>query len=173
MDMNGATKLVGAADLSSVEKMLDDVYSAKVADVAVAANSTLSGDSLVVRARLKTNVETASAFRAGLFILEDKLTATQSNFGATGSASYNTHNNVLRAQYSTYGKKSYAGESVSPSIKKGEYAEKIFRIKLDSGWIKSNCRYMIVVSHEISGAYYPVYAASASLGSSISFAYSE
>lgn len=131
------------ASKSSIERTMQRVLEESPAICGVAIESSLSGQSLTVRAKFTSTLSTA--YRYEIILVEDNIEEFQ--LGTTGT-SY-THNNVVRyvASGNTYGSRLNAGQPLEAGV---EFTQEN-TITLDTNWKAENMRVIVLANTSSDG----------------------
>lgn len=113
-------------------------------------------------------------YRVGAFLLEDGITAAQTNYyeEQTGDVDFNTHNNVVRTLVGRDGNGGFTGIDLG-TVMTGETAATHQSISLASGWKAEKCRLLIYVTQRIGDRYVCVNSAYAPIDGMSAFAYDQ
>ncbi len=109
-------------------------------EVGVAAQATLSGNTVTIHTRSKFYAAAGQHY-IGVYLLEDGVEAMQQISGA--SAATTTHNNVMRT--AAYTGNDLGIESLGGSFASQELVEGTYTIPVSSGWNKSKLQVAIVI----------------------------
>lgn len=151
-------KTFGVGVYENVNKNADQLRSlidSEMMDVTpsgIASIATLNGNDINLTLSVKAGED--GRYRAGAFLVEDGLQATQTNLhpDLTGDLDFDTHHNVLRTMVGMDDDGGYTGVDLGV-IRKGQtgYTQEV--ITMNQGWKKENCRLVIYVTEEIDGKY--------------------
>lgn len=141
------------------------------AKAGISASMSLEGNRLAIHMVVKAAVE--DSFRVGAWVLENNLTATQTNGGMTGDYDFNTHHNVVRKADSAYSSSNFTGHDLGMVLGAGETADYIFIIDLKEEWKQENCHLLLFVTSAQDNYTVTNAVKNSSLTQSIDFEYAE
>lgn len=144
----------------------DATYGREKAQAGISASSYYDESTVVVRVSVKA--AESGEYRVGAWLLEDGIVARQTNNGATGD--FNTHDNCVRLADSRVSSSNYTGHSLE-EIKKGETAEYVFSMQLDSDWKKENLHLALFVSSKQGKGFAVTNAVSCPIDGSVQYDY--
>ena len=148
---------------SNLKKWIGDAI-AQDARAGICASVAVKDDVLYVNTQIKALED--NTYRVGAWLVEDGIYAVQEG---TANEKYYTHDACLRVAESKV-VNSYQGLRVG-DLKKGQTADKLFKIDLDNKWKRENCRVVIFVSTKTASGDYAVtnVAATKSLNDKVSY----
>lgn len=134
------TKTSTGTDLNEIKAQVDALREDH-ANVGIAAEAIVCGGDLLVNVEVK--VAATGDYRLGVWVLEDDIYGLQT--GAS-NASYNTHENALRAMVTNSGSMTnFVGETLE-DLKSSKVVSKSFRISCQDNWKADNCKFLLFVT---------------------------
>ena len=120
-----------------VKSLLDEYYGDGTSVAGISVNSELNGNVVVLRAAVK--VGKGGKYRIGAWLLESGIYGKQTS---APDESYNIHDNCIRL---IDAESHYMGHDLG-MIASGSSAERVFTLKIDSGWKTENCKVLLYVT---------------------------
>ena len=117
--------------------LLDEYYGDGTSVAGISVNSELNGNVVVLRAAVK--VGKGGKYRIGAWLLESGIYGKQTS---APDESYNIHDNCIRL---IDAESHYMGHDLG-MIASGSSAERVFTLKIDSGWKTGNCKVLLYVT---------------------------
>lgn len=169
-------KTIGVGVYENVNKNADQLRSLidgeflNVVPSGVASISSLDGNDINLTISMKAGED--GKYRVGAFLIEDGLTATQTNLhpDLTGNENFDIHNNVVRTVVGVDDEGGFSGIDLGV-VRKGKTAYTQQTITMNQGWKKENSRLVIYVAEEIDGKYVCVNSAYAPIDGKTSYEY--
>lgn len=142
LDLDKTTRWTKYNDFNGFQSLFNTEYNSAKAKAGIAVSSVLDGNQLVVKLGVKAAED--GDYGLALWVLEDGITAKQTNNGASSSEGYDTHNNCVRLIVGQNSSKDFTGERVS--LKAGESVERYFLLDLDDNWVSENLHVLGIVN---------------------------
>lgn len=150
LDLKSSTKYTNYNSIEGFEKIFATEYASSGAKAAISVSTVLDAPQVVVKARIKASEE--GEYRIAAWLLEDGISAKQSNYGASGE--FDVHDNCVRMVMGRNTTTDFTGTKVN--LKAGEEAEQYFLMELKSGWVGENCHAIVFVSTTSDGRAFTV-----------------
>ena len=142
LDLDKTTRWSNYNDLNGFQKLFNTEYNSAKAKAGIALSSVLDGNQLVVKLGVKAAED--GVYGLARWVLEDGINGKQANNGASGTESYDIHNNCVRLIVGQNSSKVFSGEKVS--IKAGEMVERYYLLDIQDDWVGANMHILGIVN---------------------------
>lgn len=136
--------------LAGLKKVIDLNYGRTEAKAGISVHSVISGNSVIARVTVKAAED--NSFRIGAMVLEDGISAPQSNADNV-AGDFTIHNNAIRLLDSKVSSTNYTGHSLG-NLNKGDVTDYLFTFNLGEDWVRENCRLVFFVTAVENNNYY-------------------
>ncbi len=143
-----------SASYAAVTKLINDSYARTEAKGGIAVNSKYNATEGYININVLVKAKESTEFRVGAWLLEDNISATQSNFGTTSldGINFDTHDNAIRLADSKLTSTDFSGFSLG-TIEAGKTASREFAFELkpngkgsQTTWNHDNLRVIVFIS---------------------------
>lgn len=168
-------KNTGQRDAEKVGDLIQDALDRTTVKGGIAVNAEYHADSKYVVINTLVKASEEADFRIGAWLLEDKISGTQSNNGYTPieGVDFNTHNNCIRlANKSRQPNGDYTGQTLG-HLAEGETMAKSFAFPLLKSWKPENLRVIVFISTKEGDKWYINNVVKADIDGSVDFEYEE
>ncbi len=135
-----------------VNSLVQDAVDREDAKAGIAVCASYNSVTRMVAIKAEVKAAVTANYRIGAWLLEDGISATQSNNGGTIGSDYDTHNNAVRIADSKVTNSDYTGYYLG-EIQAGEKMQFEFnplKMEVEESWNADNCHVVVFITTESS-----------------------